>query len=47
MASSGASSLHDYFDYQAHVFRTGYFPRTRLSFVIKSIAAPIPFYVTA
>ena len=48
MAGSDASSLHDYFDYQARVFRTlvifhGPVPRSCSSLP----AASIPFYVTA
>ena len=47
MASSGASSLHDYFDYQGRVLELRLFPRTRLSFVFKLTAAFISLYVIA
>ena len=48
MASSGASSLHDFFDYQGRVLELRLFPRTsRLSFVFKFTAAFISLYVIA
>ena len=47
MVGSGASSLHDYFDYQARVLRTLVIFHRRPSFVFKFTTASIPFYVTA